>query len=108
MTFPKSYNIIFTKNRGIAQLVEHWSPKPGVVSSNPTAPANTIKLKGELLMKAKKMTITVKVPKPRNFALIDAQIKGLMRTKVIKNKKKEVKKFNKQKALDGYLIFNFS
>ena len=28
-------------------------------------------------MKAKKMTITVKVPKPRNFALIDAQIKGL-------------------------------
>lgn len=54
------------------------------------------------------MTITVKVPKPRNLALIDAQIKGLMRTKVIKNKKKEVKKFNKQKALDGYLIFNFS
>lgn len=54
------------------------------------------------------MTITVKIPKPRNFALIDAQIKGLMRTKVIKNKKKEVKKFNKQKALDGYLIFNFS
>lgn len=59
-------------------------------------------------MKAKKMTIIVKVPKPRNFALIDAQIKGLMRTKVIRNKKKEVKKFNKQKALDGYLIFNLS
>ena len=27
-------------NRGIAQLVEHRSPKPGVVSSNLTAPAN--------------------------------------------------------------------
>ena len=45
MTFPKSYNIIFTKDRGIAQLVEHWSPKPGVVSSNLTAPASTVKLK---------------------------------------------------------------
>ena len=28
------------KNRGIAQLVEHRSPKPSVVSSNLTAPAN--------------------------------------------------------------------
>ncbi len=27
-------------DRGIAQLVEHRSPKPGVVSSNLTAPAN--------------------------------------------------------------------
>ena len=27
------------KNRGIAQLVEHRSPKPSVVSSNLTAPA---------------------------------------------------------------------
>ena len=26
--------------RGIAQLVEQWSPKPRAVGSNPTAPAN--------------------------------------------------------------------
>ena len=25
--------------RGVAQLVEHWSPKPGVVSSSLAAPA---------------------------------------------------------------------
>jgi hypothetical protein len=25
--------------RGIAQLVEHWSPKPGVVGSSPATPA---------------------------------------------------------------------
>ena len=30
--------IIFL-HRGIAQLVEHRSPKPGVVGSNPAAPA---------------------------------------------------------------------
>ena len=30
--FPKEY-------RGIAQLVEQWSPKPRAVGSNPTAPA---------------------------------------------------------------------
>ena len=29
-----------SQDRGIAQLVEHRSPKPGVVSSNLTAPAN--------------------------------------------------------------------
>ena len=28
--------------RGIAQLVEHRSPKPGVVSSNLTAPASLV------------------------------------------------------------------
>ena len=26
-------------SRGIAQLVEHWSPKPGVVGSSPATPA---------------------------------------------------------------------
>ena len=26
-------------HRGVAQLVEHWSPKPGVVGSSPAAPA---------------------------------------------------------------------
>ena len=28
-------------SRGIAQLVEHWSPKPGVVGSSPATPAKT-------------------------------------------------------------------
>ena len=28
--------------RGIAQLVEHWSPKPSVVGSSPTAPAKHV------------------------------------------------------------------
>ena len=27
------------KHRGIAQLVEYWSPKPWVVGSSPSAPA---------------------------------------------------------------------
>lgn len=49
-----------------------------------------------------KMSITIKAPKPRNFALIDAQIKGLMRTKVIKNKKKENKKFDIKKEISYY------
>ena len=32
--------ILFLRNyRGIAQLVEHWSPKPGVVGSSPATPA---------------------------------------------------------------------
>lgn len=57
-------------------------------------------------MKAKKMTITVKIPKPRNFDLINAQIKGLMRTKVIKNKKKEQKKFNFRKEMADYSTSN--
>lgn len=30
-----------TRNfRGVAQLVEHWSPKPGVAGSSPVSPAN--------------------------------------------------------------------
>ena len=29
--------------RGIAQLVEHWSPKPGVVGSSPATPATKIR-----------------------------------------------------------------
>ena len=49
------------------------------------------------------MSITIKAPKPRNFALIDAQIKGLMRTKVIKNKKKENKKFDMKKEISYYI-----
>ena len=54
----------------------------------------------------RKETITVKIPKARNFNHIQAQIKGLMRTKVIKNKKKETKKFNFKKEMANYLIFN--
>ena len=50
----------------------------------------------------KKFSIDIKLPKPRNFALIDAQIKGLMRTKVIKNKKKENKKFDMKKEISYY------
>ena len=30
--------------RGIAQLVEQWSPKPRAVGSIPTAPAKTVTL----------------------------------------------------------------
>ena len=30
---------MFAAHRGIAQLVEYWSPKPRVVGSNPSAPA---------------------------------------------------------------------
>ena len=32
------------QNRGIVQLVERWSPKPNVVGSSPTAPANHVPL----------------------------------------------------------------
>ena len=52
-TFIKLFDIIFEKHldnppkvlynisvcRGIAQLVEYWSPKPWVVGSSPSAPA---------------------------------------------------------------------
>ena len=54
-------------------------------------------------MKAKKMTISVKIPKPRDFNHYSLQLKGLMRTKIIKNKKKEVKKYNWKKDCIDYL-----
>lgn len=54
-------------------------------------------------MKAKKMTISVKIPKPRDFNHYSLQLKGLMRTKIIKNKKKEVKKYNWKKGGIDYL-----
>lgn len=54
-------------------------------------------------MKSKKMTITVKIPKPRDFNLINAQLKGLLRTKIIRNKKKDVKKYNWKKDMSYYL-----
>ena len=41
--FEPTKGLIFTKiyPRGVAQLVEHWSPKPGVASSSLAAPAIT-------------------------------------------------------------------
>ena len=40
MHFQKKYDILFEYiNRGIVQLVEHQSPKLGVVGSSPSAPA---------------------------------------------------------------------
>ena len=37
--------------RGIAQLVEHWSPKPGVVGSSPATPARHNVLYGLFIYK---------------------------------------------------------
>lgn len=54
-------------------------------------------------MKIKKEIINVPLPKHRDFNLISAQLKGLLRTKVIKNKKKENKKFNYKKEMSYYL-----
>ncbi len=39
-SFHPSFATIVKARRGIAQLVEHWSPKPGVVGSSPATPAN--------------------------------------------------------------------
>lgn len=50
----------------------------------------------------RKETIVVKVPKPRNFELYELQLKGLMRTRVVKNKKREIKKFNLNKESSYY------
>ncbi len=42
LKYLKLYVIIHyvTRNRGIVQLVERWSPKPNVVSSSLAAPAS--------------------------------------------------------------------
>lgn len=53
-------------------------------------------------MSKKKETITIPNIKPRNYDLINLQVKGLLRTKVIKNKKKENKKFNYKKEMSYY------
>ena len=47
LTFSLFYGIIYcvlNKFRGIAQLVEHWSPKPSAEGSSPSAPAMKLKL----------------------------------------------------------------
>lgn len=53
-------------------------------------------------MVKRKETITFKAPKQRNFELIELQLKGLMRTRVVKNKKREIKKFNLNKESSYY------
>jgi hypothetical protein len=44
LTEGNIFNIIFLAGkreyRGVAQLVEHWSPKPGVAGSSPVSPAS--------------------------------------------------------------------
>jgi hypothetical protein len=50
-----------------------------------------------------KFKLKIKMPKRRNFMLIEAQLKGLLRTRVIKNKKKEIKKFDWKKESTDYL-----
>lgn len=54
-------------------------------------------------MKNKKEIISIPLSKHRDFNLISAQLKGLLQTKVIKNKKKENKKFNYKKEMSYYL-----
>ena len=39
LTKQSEFSIIYERYRGIAQLVEYWSPKPWVVGSSPSAPA---------------------------------------------------------------------
>jgi hypothetical protein len=53
-------------------------------------------------MKSKKIVLTIKEPKHRDYNHYLLQIKGLMRTKVIKNKKKELHKFNLNKENSYY------
>jgi hypothetical protein len=53
-------------------------------------------------MKSKKIVLTIKEPKHRDYNHYLLQVKGLMRTKVIKNKKKELHKFNLNKESSYY------
>ena len=43
--FNLAYNNARSQFRGIAQLVEQWSPKPRAEGSNPSAPAILMKCK---------------------------------------------------------------
>lgn len=45
----------------------------------------------------------IKTKKPRNIALMKEWQSGLLRTKVIPNKKKKLKKFNWKKDMADYL-----
>lgn len=54
-------------------------------------------------MKKRSFTIKVKQPKIRNLDLMNAWQSGMMRTKIIPNKKKKLKKFNWKQAIADYL-----
>ena len=59
-------------------------------------------------MKKETMTIKLKKPKIRNSQLMNMWQSGMLRTKVIPNKKKKIKKFNWKKDMADYLnIKNF-
>lgn len=45
----------------------------------------------------------IKIKKPRNITLMKEWQSGLLRTKVIPNKKKKLKKFNWKKDMADYL-----
>ena len=51
----------------------------------------------------KTITIKLKPLKHRNINHYILQSKGLMQTKVIKNKKKDIKKYNWKKDMSDYL-----
>lgn len=51
----------------------------------------------------KKIIINIKKPKIRNIKLMEEWQSGLLRTKIIPNKKKKVKKFNWKKDMTDYL-----
>ena len=54
-------------------------------------------------MKKETMTIKLKKPKIRNLQLMNMWQSGMLRIKVIPNKKKKVKKFNWKKDMADYL-----
>ena len=54
-------------------------------------------------MKKETMIIKLKKPKIRNSQLMNMWQSGMLRTKVIPNKKKKVKKFNWKKDMADYL-----
>ena len=54
-------------------------------------------------MKKETMIIKLKKPKIRNSQLMNMWQSGMLRTKVIPNKKKKIKKFNWKKDMADYL-----
>ena len=54
-------------------------------------------------MKKETMIIKLKKPKIRNSQLMNMWQSGMLRTKVIPNKKKKMKKFNWKKDMADYL-----
>ena len=54
-------------------------------------------------MKKETIVIKLKKPKIRNLQLMNMWQSGMLRTKVIPNKKKKMKKFNWKKDMADYL-----